>query len=67
MTKREYLNSLTFDRDFLKEELQKLQKGGIYFWWHGEKYSRLQATQNLKVIEADLAKIAADKTYKPWK
>lgn len=62
--KQQYINSLEFHRN---HALIDLATDGKFFWSHGELKSRHYFENEVKWINHELAKIEADRTYKPWK
>ena len=62
--KQQYINSITHDLQYC-EECVAGQK--LIVWWHGKRYSKNRMRNFAREIKEELAKIAADKTYKPWK
>jgi len=63
ITKKEYINGIAHDLQFITEELHT---GNILTWWHGITYTRGELKAIQKDLKEEQAKINADKKYRPW-
>lgn len=65
--KKQYINGLLHDRDFLRSEIKRCKESkGIFFYWLGDRFSTYVAGLRVKEISEELQLILDNPNYKPW-